>query len=169
MESATGMKIYSHLYRNKYRSVINLSYVADTMETHMAGSMKHPITVFFPGYINKETYLGKNNYGRTKTVHVLSEQLCWNNYGQRGVKILPPSKTLLSLRFQSYQYDKGKTFVLFWDIFNKLLNSCQVHTHQLTVWLVSSKPCLSLTQIIVAVWGEDPYWISLSFFLTHWA
>lgn len=41
------MNIYSYLYRNKYRSVINLSYVADTVWTHMASNMKHPVTVSF--------------------------------------------------------------------------------------------------------------------------
>lgn len=40
------MKIYSYPYRNKYGSVINLSYVVDTIETPMASSMKHPITGF---------------------------------------------------------------------------------------------------------------------------
>lgn len=91
--------MHSYLYSSKYRSVINLSCVADTEWTHMASSMKHPMNLF-PGYINEKPYLG-----RTKTDHVLSEQ-----HGQKWVRILPQSKSFLALRFQLYQCDERKAY-----------------------------------------------------------
>lgn len=81
-----------------------------------------------------------------------------------GLQSFLLSKPLLALTLQSYQYDKAKTF-LGWH-FNKILSSHEVHL-QLTDWLLTGKHYFNLREIIMALWGEHPCWVSLSIFLMH--
>lgn len=69
-----------------------------------------------------------------------------------GLQSFLLSKPLLALRFQSYQYDKGKNLSSLWWYFSKILSSCEVCLHQLTEWLLSGKPYLNLGHIIIALW-----------------
>lgn len=73
-----------------------------------------------------------------------------------GLQSFLLSKPLLALRFQSYQYDKGKNLSPLWWHFNKILSSCQVCLHQLTEWLLSGKPYLNL-DISSLHYGENTH------------
>lgn len=117
---ASGMNIYSYPYRSKYRFIINLSYVADTVWTHMASSMNLVTVNFlyslFPGcYQFKKP--NKQHIAKIIMVGQKVPMPCLNScleisMARGGLQSFLLSNPLLALRFQSYQYDKGKTFLL---------------------------------------------------------